>query len=87
MSSIDCNPGFALSASMEECVACTLGRYQPQSGQTSCIQCPEGTTTQNTGSTSSDQCGTYKANKKAKGLMASCQHGSIPSKLNPLKSY
>ncbi|KAK3591334.1 hypothetical protein CHS0354_028441 [Potamilus streckersoni] len=50
-----CSPGFFLNT-VGNCQACSIGSYQPSSGQTSCISCQSGTITLQTSSTSSSQC-------------------------------
>ena len=51
-----CPPGTYLNLTTDDCVKCTVGQYQSQSGQTACDSCPEGTSTRYEGSQNEMQC-------------------------------
>lgn len=57
-----CIPGQYLNATLNECRACPVGTYQPDSQETSCYDCPPNTSTPNydplskVGATSRKQC-------------------------------
>jgi len=51
-----CIPGQYLNANDNECQACPVGTFQPNSQETSCIRCPYDTSTATVGSTNETQC-------------------------------
>jgi len=57
-----CVPGQYLNATNNQCQACPMGQYQPESQQTQCIDCPANTSTgdidlsSNVGATNKSQC-------------------------------
>lgn len=51
-----CSPGTYLNGSMNLCVQCKKGFYQPESQQTSCIACPPNHSTKNIGAMNRDEC-------------------------------
>jgi len=51
-----CIPGQYLNANDNECQACPVGTFQPNSQETSCIRCPYDTSTIAVGATNETQC-------------------------------
>ncbi|KAL7042588.1 hypothetical protein ACKWTF_001212 [Chironomus riparius] len=51
-----CTPGTYLNATINVCIECRKGYYQPESQQTSCIPCPVNHSTKNTAATSKAEC-------------------------------
>ncbi|XP_055681349.1 sushi, von Willebrand factor type A, EGF and pentraxin domain-containing protein 1 isoform X2 [Lutzomyia longipalpis] len=51
-----CTPGTYLNGSMNMCVECEKGFYQPESQKTSCIPCPPNHSTNTTAATSKAEC-------------------------------
>ncbi|XP_047361548.1 sushi, von Willebrand factor type A, EGF and pentraxin domain-containing protein 1-like isoform X4 [Vespa velutina] len=58
-----CQPGYYSKRrhhgsiiSVEPCISCTFGFYQPKYGQITCLPCPANTTTQNRGSVTINEC-------------------------------
>ncbi|KAK9881868.1 hypothetical protein WA026_018067 [Henosepilachna vigintioctopunctata] len=51
-----CSPGSYLNATINNCIQCRQGFYQPESQQSSCITCPPNTSTNGTGATSRAEC-------------------------------
>nr|XP_050859532.1 sushi, von Willebrand factor type A, EGF and pentraxin domain-containing protein 1-like isoform X2 [Vespula vulgaris] len=58
-----CQPGYYSKRrhhgsiiSVEPCMSCTFGFYQPKYGQITCLPCPANTTTQNRGSITINEC-------------------------------
>lgn len=51
-----CTPGTYLNATINVCIECHKGFYQPESQQTSCIPCPPNHSTKNTAATSKAEC-------------------------------
>ncbi|XP_059477749.1 uncharacterized protein LOC132198041 isoform X1 [Neocloeon triangulifer] len=51
-----CLPGTYLNGTLNTCVDCKKGTFQPDSQQTSCVACPPNTSTQGTGSTKEEEC-------------------------------
>lgn len=47
-----CTPGTYLNGTLNNCVPCKKGWYQPDSQQTQCIACPPNTSTKGTASVS-----------------------------------
>lgn len=48
-----CLPGTYLNGTLNSCVACKKGTYQPSSQQTTCLPCPPNTSTKGTAAVSS----------------------------------
>ena len=48
-----CTPGSFLNASLNTCITCKKGTYQPASQQTACLPCPPNTSTKTSGAVSS----------------------------------
>jgi len=51
-----CIPGQYLNANDNECQACPVGTFQPNSQETSCIRCPYDTSTVTVGATNETEC-------------------------------
>lgn len=51
-----CNPGTFLNGTLNSCVQCKKGYYQPESQQTSCVACPPNTSTKTTAAVSIFHC-------------------------------
>ncbi|XP_072154980.1 uncharacterized protein uif isoform X2 [Bemisia tabaci] len=51
-----CLPGTYLNGTLNSCVACKKGTYQPSSQQTTCLPCPPNTSTKGTAATSKAEC-------------------------------
>ncbi|XP_054265760.1 uncharacterized protein LOC128988471 [Macrosteles quadrilineatus] len=51
-----CGPGSFLNTSMNSCVSCKKGTYQPSAQQTLCLPCPPNTSTKGTNSKSKSDC-------------------------------
>ncbi|XP_073992974.1 sushi, von Willebrand factor type A, EGF and pentraxin domain-containing protein uif isoform X1 [Rhodnius prolixus] len=51
-----CQPGSFLNTSLNSCIICKKGTYQPSSQQTSCLPCPPNTSTKGIGATSKSEC-------------------------------
>lgn len=51
-----CLPGWYLNGTLNNCVKCKRGTYQPDSQQTSCLQCPPNTSTRTTATVSKSEC-------------------------------
>lgn len=47
-----CTPGTYLNGTLNSCIPCKKGTYQPESQQTTCIQCPPNTSTKGTAAVS-----------------------------------
>lgn len=43
-----CTPGFYLNGTLNNCIPCKKGYYQPEYQQTSCVACPPNTSTKGT---------------------------------------
>ncbi|XP_026678835.1 uncharacterized protein LOC103508436, partial [Diaphorina citri] len=51
-----CHPGTYLNGSLNSCIPCKKGTYQPASQQTKCLQCPPNTSTKKQAATSKTDC-------------------------------
>lgn len=51
-----CTPGTYLNGTLNSCIPCKKGWYQPESQQTTCIACPPNTSTKGTAATSKAEC-------------------------------
>ncbi|XP_031560698.1 sushi, von Willebrand factor type A, EGF and pentraxin domain-containing protein 1-like [Actinia tenebrosa] len=51
-----CEGGRYSTTGLETCVACSVGKYQPNNHSTSCLPCPAGTSTFDIGTTSIEDC-------------------------------
>lgn len=51
-----CHAGTFLNGSLNSCIPCKKGTYQPASQQTKCLQCPPNTSTKKQASTSKTDC-------------------------------
>ncbi|XP_046990617.1 sushi, von Willebrand factor type A, EGF and pentraxin domain-containing protein 1 [Schistocerca americana] len=51
-----CPPGTHLNTTLNSCVPCSKGTYQPEAQKTFCIQCPPDTSTKGTAATSKAEC-------------------------------
>ena len=63
----ECDAGSQLFYSIT-CVACDVGWYKPNAGNTLCLECPEGKTTAAAGSVGADEC--------RAGLQQTCEPGT-----------
>ncbi|XP_045468348.1 sushi, von Willebrand factor type A, EGF and pentraxin domain-containing protein 1 isoform X2 [Harmonia axyridis] len=51
-----CSPGSYLNSTLNNCIECRKGFYQPEPQQTSCISCPPNTSTDGPGTSSREEC-------------------------------
>lgn len=53
---VECPAGTHYSTSLQTCLQCPKGHYQPLEGQPECLQCPDETTTEQIGAKYVEEC-------------------------------